>query len=43
MKKLFTFMFLFVALMTTGKTIFASEIIINDPEVQIIITKNDPA
>ena len=43
MKKLFTFVFLFVALMTTGKTIFASEIIINDPEVQIIITKNDPA
>ncbi|CUO23111.1 Uncharacterised protein [Turicibacter sanguinis] len=43
MKKILTGMFLFIVLMTTGKTSFASEIIINDSEVQVIITKNNPA
>ncbi len=36
MKKLFTAVFLFVALMMASKTTFASEIIINDPDVQVI-------
>ena len=41
MKKLFTAVFLFVALMMASKTTFASEIIINDPDVQVIVEKGD--
>lgn len=43
MKKILTGMFLFIILMTTGKTSFASEVIINDPKVEVVITKNDLA
>ena len=41
MKKLFTAVLVLVALMMASKTTFASEIIINDPDVQVIVEKGD--